>query len=447
MTPSDPSKTYWIETYGCQMNVAESLALENDLTAYGWNRAETVEEASLVILQTCSVRQTAENRIWGRIGFFKHVKESHPHRLVIMGCMAERLKDSIIAEAPNVDLVVGINGRNELVSFLEEIRNREMKQDYLSGSSFAFSRSYGREGAFASMVPIMHGCNNFCSYCIVPYVRGREISRSPDDILSEIHELEAKGVREVTLLGQNVNSYRYEGMDFPGLLTHILATTSTIRWFRFISSHPKDLSPALIEMIAHERRLCRHIHLPVQHGSDAILARMNRRYTTEQYRALVRSLRQAVPDVSLTTDILVGFPGEREADVDETLALMEEIRFDDAFMYQYNRREGTMASNFPDQVPHRTKIERLSRVIAVQKRISAEILRGRIGTTTTVLAESVSKRNAGELLGHTERNEMVVFPAPHEGTPHEGIGRFYDVQLTGLRGRTFKGEVILCRGD
>jgi tRNA-2-methylthio-N6-dimethylallyladenosine synthase len=437
-----PAKSYWIETYGCQMNVSESAALENDLFFRGWSAAAKPEDAALVILHTCSVRQTAENRIWGRIGFFKHLKETHPHYLVIMGCMAERLQDSIKKEAPNVDLVVGVNGRSLLAGFLEETQRKEMREEFLSEETFSFSQSYGREGTYTSMVPIMHGCNNFCSYCIVPYVRGREVSRSVGEILAEIGDLERKGVKEITLLGQNVNSYSFEGLDFASLLERILRETSDIRWFRFVSSHPKDLSPALIRVIAENERICRHIHLPVQNGSDAVLSRMNRKYTAAQYRRLVSGLKEAVPEVSLTTDILVGFPGETEEDVELTLSLMEEIRFDDAFMYQYNKREGTAASSFPDEVPYKTKIERLSRVIATQKRIAKEIQRDRLGKTVTVLAEGVSKRDKSELLGHTERNEMVVFPGKEDS-----IGRFFSVRLSALKGRTFKGEVISCHGS
>jgi tRNA-2-methylthio-N6-dimethylallyladenosine synthase len=356
--------------------------------------------------------------------------------------MAERLQDSIKKEAPNVDLVVGVNGRSLLAGFLEETQRKEMREEFLSEETFSFSQSYGREGTYTSMVPIMHGCNNFCSYCIVPYVRGREVSRSVGEILAEIGDLERKGVKEITLLGQNVNSYSFEGLDFASLLERILRETSDIRWFRFVSFHPKDLSPALIRVIAENERICRHIHLPVQNGSDAVLSRMNRKYTAAQYRRLVSGLKEAVPEVSLTTDILVGFPGETEEDVELTLSLMEEIRFDDAFMYQYNKREGTAASSFPDEVPYKTKIERLSRVIATQKRIAKEIQRDRLGKTVTVLAEGVSKRDKSELLGHTERNEMVVFPGKEDS-----IGRFFSVRLSTLKGRTFKGEVISCHGS
>ena len=294
----------------------------------------------------------------------------------------------------------------------------------------------------------MNGCNNFCTYCIVPYVRGREVSRPMPEILDEFDALADRGVREVTLLGQNVNSYAWldpatgETVDFPALLERIarrVERKDRIRWVRFMSSHPKDLSDRLIEVISRERVFCRFLHLPVQHGSDRVLDAMNRRYTRAQYLALVDRVRAGIPDVTLSTDILMGFPGETEEDVEETLELIRCVRYEVAFMYHYNPREGTKAFSMPNRIPEEIKKERLDRVIKLQHAVSAELMRERVGKTVTVLVESTSRNRADELFGHTELGEMVVF----SGTLDKAlIGHFVEAELTCLRGRTFRAKMI-----
>jgi len=312
--------------------------------------------------------------------------------------------------------------------------------------------SPGSGSGFRSFVPIMHGCNNFCSYCIVPYVRGREVSRSPDAILSEIRLVGERGVREVTLLGQNVNSYLWvdekRKLGFPGLLELIASNLGSpnldskpgapgVKWVRFLSSHPKDLSPEAIQVMARNPAFCRHIHLCVQHGSNRILSAMNRRYSREQYLELVACLRSALPGLSLSTDILVGFPGETEDDLEQTLALMEEVKFLYAYMYHYNPREGTAAASLPGRIDDEVKRKRLSRVIALQKRHTAELLKSRIGEQVTVLVEGISRKNADELISRTERDEMVVVPGKAGA-----IGSFGKLTLSSLRGNTFRAPAL-----
>jgi tRNA-2-methylthio-N6-dimethylallyladenosine synthase len=306
--------------------------------------------------------------------------------------------------------------------------------------AFSFSSSHLEEGAFRSFVPIMHGCDNFCSYCIVPYVRGREICRSPKSIAEEIALLAGKGVREITLLGQNVNSYNYEGLDFPGLLRLIAGwiKATPIAWVRFLSANPKDFSRETIAIMAEQPCFCRHVHLPVQHGSDRILAAMNRRYTRKSFLALTKELRSAMPGLSLSTDILVGFPGETEDDFLEILDLMEEVQFLYSYMYHFNPREGTAAYSLPGRIPEKIKRERLSRVIQLQKKHSAEALKKRIGSRETVLIEGISRKNADEVISHTEKDEMAVFPGS-SGM----IGSFVEIELQSLRGNTFRGKIVV----
>ncbi|MFO7848521.1 MAG: tRNA (N6-isopentenyl adenosine(37)-C2)-methylthiotransferase MiaB [Spirochaetia bacterium] len=440
-------KYYWIETYGCQMNVAEAEALELELMQSGWKKAPAEEKADAVILHTCSVRQTAEDRIWGRIGYYKHIKQNRKFTLLVMGCMAERLQEEIIRRSPEVDLVVGNFAKHSIVDELNALNTLNSPNTHLSearkllteeNEEFRFSPAHAKEGSFHSYIPVMHGCSNYCTYCIVPYVRGREISRSPSEIIEEIESAGEAGVREITLLGQNVNSYSFEEngtvIDFPQLLSLILDRMDKIEWLRFITSHPKDVPPQLINLIAEEEKLCRHFHLPVQHGSDTILKSMNRRYSRKDYLTLVHTLREKVPDISITTDILVGFPGEEQEDFEALLSLMQEVRFDDAFMYYFNPREGTPAAEFEKQVPRELKLERLSEVIALQRSISLENRRTRIGSVERVMVDGVSKKNKREMRGHTEKDEPVVFPGNRDL-----IGSIVPVKLEDLAGTTFKG--------
>lgn len=456
--------TYLIETYGCQMNAAESAALKKIFSAYGWEETVRVDAARLVLINTCAVRETAEARFLARLAIYAarkkaRAKSGRPLAVAVAGCAAERLGNAL--KERGADFVLGAKARGPLESLLARWETDDGPADKPPFGEAAFYDDYHIPGSHKSFVPIMNGCNNFCSYCIVPYVRGREASRSPSAILAEIDRLAGEGVREITLLGQNVNSYYWTGegesegeqdggktgghgarlspcpaVDFAGLISRVAEAVEggPIRWVRFLSSHPKDMTDAIIGALAGHPCFCRHIHLPVQHGSNRILAAMNRRYTREDYLALTRKLREAMPGVTLSTDILVGFPGETEEDVEAVLSLMDEIRFLYAYMYHYNPREGTAAYGFPGRIPDEVKKARLARVIETQGAHTARCLKERLGRRVTALVEGVSRNDAGELLGRTEHDEQVVVKAA-EAQP----GDFIEVSLESLAGNTFKG--------
>ena len=431
-------KKYWIETFGCQMNKAESSALEISLKKAGWEPALKEIEADLIILNTCSVRMTAEERLWGRIGRYKHLKKKYNFRLVIVGCMAERLKESIFKKAPVVDMVIGNFQKHNIADICNILYNSNNTKQYIGEGHYQFFDNYQQDGIKA-LIPVMHGCNNFCTYCIVPYVRGPEVSRPPENILNEIKELEKKNIKEITLIGQNVNAYFYKDkfnkFNFNDLLKMILSKINKIEWVRFISSHPKYFSIKLIDLIKEHDAMCSHIHLPVQHGSDKILKMMGRKYNVHDYLKLIYEIKKRISDVAITTDILIGFPGETEEDFKCMIKLLEEIRFDDAFLYKYNVREGTIASRLKDEVAEEVKRKRLSEVIELQRRISHEKKKNKIGKNVKVLIEDFSKKKKGELLGRTEQDEMVVFPGKSEN-----IGEFTQVKIMSLKGNTFWGK-------
>ncbi len=454
-------KTYFFETYGCEMNIAESAAVEQLFIARGWKAAESAQTADVAVINTCSIRETAENRILGRLGWFsglKAVRECRPGAkskmleeaaeyvrdgakpltLIVMGCMAERLLKSFQKDYPFIDYVVGTYAKHhfsEIISAIEEGRKPYQIDD---SEQYRFAALSAEPGAFSTFVPIMHGCNNFCTYCIVPYVRGRELSRPVKEILNEIDLLGKMKVREITLIGQNVNSYHSDDdVNFAGLLQkiadHLRENQSPIKWVRFMSSHPRDFSDDVIDVIAREPVICRHIHLPVQNGSTAVLKAMNRRYTREQYLQLVERIKASIPEVSLTTDIMMGFPGETEADVEDTLDLMRQVKYESAMMYYYNPREGTPAAKM-EQLPVELRKERLQRVIDLQLEHTHEQMSKRVGSSVMVLVEGVSRDDKSELLGQTEQHEKIAFKADASL-----IGSFVNVKITELSGNTFRG--------
>jgi tRNA-2-methylthio-N6-dimethylallyladenosine synthase len=465
--------TYLIETYGCQMNKAESSALELIFRERGWRLAKPSDdglarearsasldpEVDLVLINTCSVRATAENRAWGRIDLYAAAKReraaagSKPFALVVTGCMAERMKRAIKVRQPAVDYVVGTFQKQAFGLVLDAVELSRPIEDLDESPAFVFARSYYEPGSFRSFVPIMHGCDNFCAYCIVPQIRGREISRRPSAILAEIASLEDSGVREITLLGQNVNSYKWKreagasgpdafDFDFPELLRLISSTLRDggrggVRWVRFLTSHPKDLSDEVIRVLAEDPLYCKHVHLCVQSGSDTVLKAMNRRYTRASYLGLVDRMRAAIPGLSLSTDILVGFPGETEDDLELTLDIMRRVGFSYSYMYHFNPREGTPAASMPDRIAEKIKRDRLSRVIELQKDLTKSLMRSRVGAVEEALIESPSRRKKTELLARTQRDEMVVFPAPASR-----VGSFVRLRLTSVSGNTFKAEEV-----
>lgn len=466
--------TYFFETYGCEMNIAESAAIEQLFISRGWSKAEEPELADMVVINTCSVRGSAENRIFGRLGYYSGVKKIRhkepgaktrleemqkavdfvekngvvPFYVVLMGCMAERLLDSVKKDFPVIDFVVGTFGKSKFGDIISAAEEHKKGFKIEEDSEYTFPKISYEEQAFSTFVPIMHGCNNFCTYCIVPYVRGREVSRPVEQILAEIDFLSKRNVKEITLLGQNVNAYRckdesVEGgeLNFPKLLkkisAHLDETSSSIRWIRFESSNPNDFSDELIEMIVNDSHVCHGFHIAAQHGNNEILRRMNRKNTREEFLTLVKKLRSAMPDVELITDLMVGFPGETEEQFEDILSFMNEIKFESAFMYYYNPREGTPAASFENQIDVAIKKERLKKVIDLQLKHTAEVMNSRVGKTVNVLADIVSRDDENELLGKTEQNERVAFKADKKL-----IGSFVTVKLTALNGNTFKGVMI-----
>ena len=433
-------KKLFIETYGCQMNVADSEVIASVMKMADYETCQSIDEADAVLLNTCSVRDNAEQKIFNRLEAL-HAMQKKGHKMIIgvVGCMAERVKDDLI-ENHHVNLVAGPDSYltlPELFAAAEvgekainiELSTTETYKDVIP------ERICGPQ--VSGFVSIMRGCNNFCHYCIVPYTRGRERSREVESILNEVKDLKDRGYKEVTLLGQNVNSYQYEEVGFPQLLALVAESAPEMR-IRFTTSHPKDMSDETLEMIASHPNICRHIHLPVQSGSDRILKLMNRKYTREWYLGRVAAIKRIIPDCGLTTDIFVGYHSETEEDHQMSLSLMRECGYDSAFMFKYYERPGTYASkHLPDDVPEDVKIARLNEMIALQNELSAESYRKDIGKTFEVLVEGFSKRSREQLFGRTQQNKVVVFD---KGNHH--IGDFVKVRITESSSATLKGEEV-----
>lgn len=419
---SDPSRPkVYIETYGCQMNVNDSEVILSLLEDAGYAMTENIEEASLILANTCSIRENAEQRIWGRIEQFRLQKERRPGVIVgIVGCMAERLKDELL-DGHIVDVVAGPDSYRSLPELVRNVTPGSPQIDVLLSHEETYADitpvRMDKNGVSA-YISIMRGCNNVCSYCVVPYTRGVERSRDPRTIVDEAAALFAGGYREVNLLGQNVDSYLWKDpvsadrdVNFAQLLEMVAKISPDLR-VRFSTSHPKDISDEVIYTMAMYGNICKHIHLPVQSGSDAMLAKMRRKYTREWYLERVEKIRSVMPDCGLSTDIIAGFCGETEQDHRDTLSLMEAVGFDSAFMFQYSERPGTLAARkYPDDVPPEVKTARLNEIIALQNRLSRESNEKEIGKTFRVLVEGVSRRSDTELFGRTGSNKVCVFPA------------------------------------
>ena len=411
-------KKAYIETYGCQMNVNDTEVIFAILEKAGYGRTESMEEADLVMANTCSIRDNAEQRIWGRLDVFNRHRKEHPGTLVgIVGCMAERLKDKLL-DTGKVDLVVGPDAYRRLPELLEAITPDNPQMDVLLSREETYADITPvrtDKNGLSAFISIMRGCNNVCSYCVVPYTRGAERSRDPHSIVREACDVFQKGYREVTLLGQNVDSYLWksaeETVDFAELLKRVAAISPLLR-VRFQTSHPKDISDKVIETIAATPNICKHIHLPVQSGSTRMLELMRRKYSREWYLERVAKIRSVMPECGLTTDVIAGFCTETEEDHRQTLSLFEEVGFYWAFMFAYSDRPGTLANRtMKDDVPADVKNRRLQEIIDLQNRKSLERYREMIGKTVTVLVEGPSKRNPAELCGRASNNMMCVFPA------------------------------------
>lgn len=413
-------KKLYIETYGCQMNVADSEVVASIMGMAGYEMTQNIEDADAILLNTCSIRDNAEQKIISRLSFLASLRRKHKNKkfiIGVIGCMAERVKDNLINNH-GVDLVAGPDSYLDLPNLFASVEAGEKAINIELSTTETYRDIIPKRiggNNISGYISIMRGCNNFCSYCIVPYTRGRERSREAQSILNELADLRSKGFKEVTLLGQNVNSYSYEDangniINFASLLAMVAEAAPDMR-VRFTTSHPKDMSNEIIATIAKYPNVCNHIHLPVQSGSNSVLKDMNRRYTREWYLDRIAAIRHAIPDCGISTDMFTGFHNESEEDFELTLSLMREVGFDAAFLFKYSERPGTMASkHMPDNVPEDVKIDRLNRMIALQNELSLESNRKDIGKTFDVLVEGVSKRSKEQFVGRTQQNKTCVFP-------------------------------------
>lgn len=408
-------KNLYIETYGCQMNVADSEVVASILEMAGYELKENIAEADAILLNTCSIRDNAEQKIVSRLQYLASLRRKRgAHRLIVgvIGCMAERVRDNLINQY-GVDVVAGPDSYLDLPALFAAAENGQKAINVELSTTETYRDIIPKRIGIAKIsgyISIMRGCNNFCSYCIVPYTRGRERSREAESILHELQDLRERGFKEVTLLGQNVNSYNDRGTTFPQLLSMVAKAAPDMR-IRFTTSHPKDMSDATIDVIAKYPNICHHIHLPVQSGNDKVLHDMNRKYTRQWYLDRIAAIRHKIPDCGISTDLFTGFYNETEEDFQDTLSLMREVGFDSAFMFKYSERPGTLASRqMPDNVPEEVKIDRLNRMIALQNELSLESHRRDIGKVFEVLVEAPSKRSTAQWVGRTQQNKTCVFP-------------------------------------
>lgn len=435
----------YVETYGCQMNTGDSEILVSIMQNEGYRYTENISEADVILVNTCSIRDNAEQRIWGRLNEFKRYKRVKKNLVVgIVGCMAERLRGDLLEREPIVDIVAGPD------SYRDMPRLVELAQEGAHGINVSLSEeeTYGEirpvrldKNGVSAFIAIMRGCNNFCSYCVVPYTRGRERSRDPHTILREAKELFEAGYREVTLLGQNVNSYHWDSegvnIDFPALMDMVASVSPLLR-VRFATSHPKDLSNRLIDVMASRSNICRAVHLPAQSGSNHMLKAMNRKYTREWYLERLAAIRDKMPDCAITTDIIAGFCGETEQDHELTMSLMREVGYDFAYMFKYSQRPGTKAAkDMPDDITEETKTTRLNEIIALQGELSLESNRNDIGKIFEVLVEGNSRRSDSQLCGRTSQNKVVVFDSA------DGLkaGSYVNVKIIDCTSATLMGVI------
>ena len=436
--------TYCVVTYGCQMNAHDSEKLAGMLQEMGMTEAESRETADFVIFNTCCVRDNAQRRALGNVTWLKELKKTRPEMMVaVCGCMMQQkgMSEQILRQYPFVDVAFGTHNLYRFAQLmLQAVKNRRRVVEVIQEDEGSIPEDLPvrRSSPHHAYITIMYGCNNFCSYCIVPYVRGRERSRASARIIEEARQLKEEGVKEIMLLGQNVNSY---GLDVEGELSfaQLLAKLDEvgIERIRFMTSHPKDISDELIDVIAKSKHICHALHLPVQHGSSRVLASMNRKYTREQYLARVAEIRAKIPDMSLTTDLIVGYPGETEEEFEETCSLVGEVGYDSAFTFIYSPRIGTRAADMPDQIPEEVSSRRIQKLIAIQKENTRRNYAGYIGQVHSVLVEEASKRDEHQMAGKDEYNITVNFPGSKDL-----IGRIVRVRITSAGESTLRGEMI-----
>ena len=429
-------------TYGCQMNFSDAERMEGELSKLGYVSTEDMAKADLIMINTCCVRETAEDKVYGKIGEIKALKRENPDLILgITGCMAQKEGERLIKRAPHIDFVLGTNKIHEVVATVKKLEESQVKHvvdTEINEAEMPEDISIHRKTPLSAWVPIMYGCNNFCTYCIVPYVRGRERSRLPEEIIDEVREAVKQGYREVTLLGQNVNSYGkdHQKATFAELIS-MVDRVDGIERIRYMTSHPKDLSDEVIDVIKNSQHICNHFHLPVQYGSNKILKAMNRVYTVESYKDLVRKIRAAVPDASITTDLIVGFPGETEEDFQELLQFLEDIRYDQAYTFIYSKRSGTPAAEMENQVNDDVKHERLNRLMELQNKISLEKNVALKDRTVQVMVEGPSANDDKVWSGRTTTNKLVLWP--YQGS--EQPGDFVNVRICQPQTWVLKGEL------
>ena len=439
-----PSKPLaYLHSFGCQLNVAEGEKLSGILKQMGYGFTDDVSQASLILYHTCAVRENAEDRVFGTLGSIKKLKQENPGLILcVTGCMTaqKQVADKMRASYRHVDIVIGTSALNRLAQMIyAHMKGLRYAEDIVTHIDIPENLESVRESSFKAAVPIMYGCNNFCTFCIVPYVRGRERSRTPEHIIEEIRNLVENGYKEIMLLGQNVNSYGKDlenKMTFPELLREINKIPGEY-WIRFMSSHPKDATPEMMDTILECEHMAKHLHLPVQSGSNPVLKRMNRRYTVEKYLSQVQYIRDKAPDFSLTTDLIVGFPDESEEDFQKTLDLVKQVRYDNMYSFIYSRRTGTKAAEMPDSTPESEKSQRMQRLLALQREISVENNQRFVGKTIAVLCDGESRKRLGRMTGRSTENMLVEF----SGTP-DMIGQFVTVRITESHNNMICGELV-----
>ena len=438
-------RRFYLRTMGCQMNDHDSEVITGLLLSLGYKPTDNLEDADLILYNTCCVRENPERKVYGHISSFRELKEKNPELIIgICGCMTQQKNElkKILKRLPHVDLIFGTHNIHRLPELLQRATNGEKvveiwdEAEYSEGQDFRDSLPVERKDRLKAFVNIIYGCTNFCTYCIVPYVRGKEHSRLPEKIIEDVHSLVNDGYKEITLLGQNVNAYGKDlskGVSFSNLLRK-LDKIDGLERIRFMTSHPKDMGDDLIEAMADLGKLCEHLHLPVQAGGSSLLKRMNRGYTRAKYIDLVSKIKSAIPDISLTTDLIVGFPGETEEDFEETLSLVKEVEFDSAFTFIYSPREGTPAAKLPNQIPEEVKKERIYKLIELQNNISEKKMKSLVGTSQEVLVEGMSEDG---VVGRTRTNRQVYL----DGTK-DLIGQVFKAEITEAGTWTLRGRLI-----
>ena len=433
------NKTYFIETYGCQMNVADTEVISGLLNNEGYSQTKDIHSANVIFVNTCAIREHAEDKVHSRLGFYNQIKQKNPDIIIgVLGCMAQNLKEDILESKPFVDIILGPDSYRRLPDM---ISNRSKEANHLVDTKLSRFEVYdnlfpSRKEGINAWISIMRGCDKFCTFCIVPFTRGRERSRSIDSIISEANQAVTDGFIEITLLGQNVNSYNYEGEGFHVLLDEV-AKIKGLKRIRYTSPHPQDMTKEVLNVMAKHETICNYVHLPLQAGNDRILKRMNRTYTKSEFISLANQIRDSLPNVGLSTDIIVGFPGEGSKEFDDTLDVMEKVHFDSAYTFKYSSRPGTKAAEFEDIISEEEKQSRLERVIDMQKKHTLLQNQKRIGTVEIVLVEKESKRSANHWAGRTDSNKWVIFEKNNFK-----IGELVPIKIIEAKGITLRGETI-----